>query len=353
MGELKKMLKMKDKMKEIFEEIRRLEKVNTFSKSDKIVNGILNAVNDNILKRNDPLPSVNSMIEELGYARQTIVNAYHQLVHSGVVESKNRVGYFVAKAKSDQTLKVALVLYALDTFQETFYDNFRNNLGETVQLDIYFHHYNWEIFKNTIEDLNGKYGKYVIASIPDRRTRDILKILPSNRVLLVDRYNQSWGEYNYIAQEFKKSSYDAFLGLKDKIKKYDKFIFYFKKGSADPHEIYESFNQFIKEYDINGVVEEVYHPEAIEKGNVYFTISNLELWQMLKDAKNKGFEIGKDIGFISHNDDIVKEIIFDGITTFSTDFARMGREAALFITESTAERVNQIIPTILIDRNSL
>jgi DNA-binding LacI/PurR family transcriptional regulator len=41
--------------------------------------------------------------------------------------------------------------------------------------------------------------------------------------------------------------------------------------------------------------------------------------------------LGEDIGFISHNDDIVKEIIFDGVTTFSTDFAAMGKKAAEFV----------------------
>ncbi|MEQ8240227.1 MAG: winged helix-turn-helix domain-containing protein, partial [Cyclobacteriaceae bacterium] len=155
-----------NKMKKVFQEIIKLEFVNTFSKNDRIVNGILNAIDENILKKNDPLPSVNSMIKELGFARQTIASAYQELVHKGVVESKNRVGYFVASKNSNQTIKVALVLYAFDTFQETFYENFRKGLGENVQLDIYFHHYNWGSFKSIVEDVSGKYGMYVIASIP-------------------------------------------------------------------------------------------------------------------------------------------------------------------------------------------
>ncbi|MNQ68751.1 hypothetical protein D3C85_833150 [compost metagenome] len=72
---------------------------------------------------------------------------------------------------------------------------------------------------------------------------------------------------------------------------------------------------------------------------------------MLKDSKIKGFKIGKDIGFISHNDDIVKEIIFDGVTTFSTDFAEMGKKAANFVLNR--KKIQEIIPTVLIDRNSL
>jgi DNA-binding LacI/PurR family transcriptional regulator len=107
----------------------------------------------------------------------------------------------------------------------------------------------------------------------------------------------------------------------------------------------------MKDYDIKGVIKEEYVSGSLEKGKVYFTIHNLELWEMLKDSKVKGLKIGSDIGFISHNDDIVKEIIFDGVTTFSTDFSEMGKKAANFVLNR--KKIQEIIPTILVDRNSL
>lgn len=340
-------------MNSVIQEIKKLESVKTFSKTDRIVNGVLNAISENLLHKKDPLPSVNYMINELSYARQTIVKAYNQLVHTGVVESKNRVGYFVASDNSEQTLKVALVLYAFDTFQEIFYEKFRNGLGDNVQLDIYFHHYNWEIFKSTLESLSGKYGMYVIASIPDSRTVDLLKILPTNRVLLVDRHVEATEDYSHIVQEFKHSSYKAFAALAEKIRKYDQFVFYFRKSSADPQDILDSFEKFLFDYKINGIVKESYKAGSLENGKVYFTINNLELFSMLKDAKTKGFELGKDVGIISHNDDIVKEIIFGGVTTFSTDFGEMGRQAADYVLSDKVEKIKKIIPTVLVDRNSL
>lgn len=340
-------------MKNVVQQIKELESVKTLSKNERIVQGILNAINEGILKKDDALPSVNTMINDLGYARQTIAKAYKELVHTGVIESKNRVGYFVATVKSEQTLKVALVLFAFDIFQETFYENFRNGLGENVQLDIYFHHCNINTFKSIIDSIKGKYGMYVIAPIPHAKTESILKKLPNNRLLLVDRYIETEEDYSYLAQEFRESSYNAFVELKDKIKKYDKLVFYFKSASAEPNEILESFQKFIMDYNIDGVIEESYKSGSIEKGKVYFTIHNLELWEMLKDSKQKGLEIGKDVGFISHNDDIVKEIIFNGVTTFSTDFAAMGKEAAHFVMNLNGQKVKKIIPTVLINRNSI
>lgn len=338
-------------MKQIIEQIKNLESINSLSKHEQLVQGIINAIDEKIVTKGDLLPSVNNFISELGFARETIAKAYKELMSRGIIESKNRLGYFVATNDVKQELKVALLLFAFDIFQETFYVNFRKSLGGNIQLDVFFHHNNFETFENTIQNIKGKYGMFVIAPIPNPKTPAVLKQLPSKRVLLVDRYVETDQDYNYVAQEFSDSSYNAFVQLIDKIKKYDEIVFFFKPSSVQPVDILNSFKRFMKDYNINGVIKEKYVTGSLEKGKVYFTIHNLALWEMLKDSKIKGFEIGKDIGFISHNDDIVKEIIFDGVTTFSTDFAAMGKKAADFVLNR--KKIQEIIPTILIERNSL
>jgi len=316
-----------------------------------LVQGIINAIDEKVVTKGDLLPSVNTFISELGFARETIAKAYKELVHRGIIESKNRLGYFVATNDVKQELKVALLIFAFDIFQETFYENFRKGLGKNIQLDIFFHHNNFDTFESIVQNIKGKYGMFVIAPIPSKKTPAVLKQLPTNRVLLVDRFIETDEDYNYVAQEFGDSSYNAFVQLKDKIKKYDEIIFFFKPSSAEPDEILNSFKRFMKDYDIKGVIKEEYVSGSLEKGKVYFTIHNLELWEMLKDSKIKGLKIGSDIGFISHNDDIVKEIIFDGVTTFSTDFSEMGKKAANFVLNR--KKIQEIVPTILVDRNSL
>lgn len=338
-------------MKEVIRQIRELESVNSLSKHEQIVQGILNAINEKKISKGDMLPSVNKMITELGFARETIVKAYKELIHSGIIESKNRLGYFLASEDTQQELKVALVIFAFDIFQETFYENFRQGIGENIQLDVFFHHNNFDIFDNVINSIRGKYGMYVIAPIPDKRTPQLLKLLPVNRVLLVDRQVETKEDYSYVVQEFKQSSYNAFYALKDKMKMFEQVVFFFKPNSAEPIEILESFKEVVEAHQINAVIKDNYVPGSLEKGKVYFTIHNLELWEMLKDTKAKGYVLGKDVGFISHNDDIVKEIIFDGVTTFSTDFAKMGSRAAEFV--KGGKKIQEIIPTLLMERNSL
>ncbi len=339
------------KQEQLFNEIKALESVTTFSKHEQLVQGIINALDQKILFRGDILPSVNRMIKEIGFARETIVKAYKELISRGIVESRNRRGYFVATEDTDQHLKVCLLLYAFDTFQETFYQNFRNKLGENIQLDVFFHHNNFNVFESTVNTVKGKYGMYVIAPIDSETSADLLLQFPVNKLLIVDRYLELSDEHSYIVQEFKQSSYRAFVELAPRIQEFDEFVFFFKPLSAEPNDILDSFQKFIKTYKINGTIKNSYELGSISANKVYFTIHNLELWEMLKDTKLKGLKLGTDLGILSHNDDNVKEIIFDGITTFSIDFAKMGQMAAEFVL--SRKPVRHVMKNVLIRRNSL
>jgi DNA-binding transcriptional regulator YhcF (GntR family) len=319
--------------------------------NEVLVEGIINAINEKIVCKGDMLPSVNSLMDEMGFARETVAKGYKELVKRGIVASKNRLGFFVANENTEQQMKVALVLFAFDSFQETFYKTFRSKLGKTVHIDVFFHHNNIEVFENMISNIRGKYGMYVVAPIPHPKTAEILETLPLNKFLMIDRYEPVKGDFSYVVQEFEEASYRAFVTLSDAIRKFDEMIFYYRPASDTPIEILRAFKKFIRDYKIKGVIRTEYLPGSIEKGKVYYTINNTELWAMLKDCKTKQLQLGKDVGILSHNDDEVKEIICDGITTYSTDFKLMAEKAALFV--QTHEKIQEIIPTTLIKRNSI
>jgi DNA-binding LacI/PurR family transcriptional regulator len=192
---------------------------------------------------------------------------------------------------------------------------------------------------------------YVVAPIPHKKTAAILSTLPMNKFLMVDRYEPMEGDYSYIVQEFEKSSYKALVQLKDVIGRYKEMVYYHKLPTDIPVEILNAYKKFVKDHKINGVVQTEYIPGSIEKGKVYFTVSNTELWTMLKDCISKKYVIGKDVGILSHNDEVVKEIICNGITTYSTDFQQMAEKAADFV--KTREKIREVIPTVLIRRQSL
>ncbi|MBZ4189165.1 GntR family transcriptional regulator [Niabella beijingensis] len=338
-------------MRSIYDQIRELEHVQGLSKHERLVQGFINAVNEKVIVKGDMLPSVNSLIQELGYARETIAKAYKELISRGLVESKNRIGFFLARENTRSQIRVALVIFAFDSFQEVFYKTFRNKLGKNVHVDLYFHHNNIEVFESIIDRIRGKYGMYVVAPIPDKKAAEILQTLPLGKLLMIDRYLPMKGDFSHITQEFFDASYSAFATLAPAIRKYKKMIYYHRPNADTPEEILQAFKKFTKDFRIKSIIRPEYIPGSIEPGYVYFTINNAELWMMLKDAKSRKLKLGKDIGILSHNDEIVKEIIFDGITTYSTSFEIMAEKSAQFVLKR--RKIQETLPTVLLRRGSL
>jgi DNA-binding LacI/PurR family transcriptional regulator len=128
-------------------------------------------------------------------------------------------------------------------------------------------------------------------------------------------------------------------------------VFYHRPNSDTPIEIVRAFKKFVKDHKVKHRILDEYIPGSLEKDKVYFTINNAELWEMLRDCGEKKLQLGRDVGILSHNDDVVKEIICDGITTYSTDFKEMAQKAAAYI--QNRQKIQEVIPTVLIRRRSI
>ncbi len=336
---------------DLFFKINELAKINTLSKHEQLVGGIIAAIDSKVLKKGDQLPSINQMADKLGYARKTIVKAYEELKGRGIVESKNFVGYFISSEETAQTLKIALILYAFHGFQEALYNSFRDNLKGNVHLDVYFHHNNIDIFETIFNNIIQKYGMYVIAPIEDPRSKLLLTRISPDKLLIIDRYLSLGENYSFITQEFEQSTYDKLVELLPSIQKFKKFVLFFRDDADYPKGILTGFQRFAKDYGVNAVIRNRYKMGDCRKNTAYLFISDTYLWDVLKDCKNQGFKIGDDVGILAHDDHVAKELVFGGITTISTDFQLIGRQAAEYVNHK--KEIKKIVPTALIRRNSI
>jgi DNA-binding LacI/PurR family transcriptional regulator len=75
------------------------------------------------------------------------------------------------------------------------------------------------------------------------------------------------------------------------------------------------------------------------------------LIRIIKKIKETDFEIAKDIGIISYNDSLLKEVVEGGITTISTDFNYMGKRLAEMVLNNEFAQVEN--PNSLLIRQSL
>lgn len=331
--------------------IKQLQHINSLSKHEQLVQGVIEAIDSGVLSVGDKLPSINEMVSDVGYARKTIVKAYEELKERGLVESKKLKGYFIISDETNVTLKIALLLFAFHRFQEEFYNTFRAELGRRFQIDVFFHHNNISVFETIFNNIQGKYGMYVVAPIPNLSIRPLLETIDAKKLLIVDRFLPMPKEYSYISQEFEETTYIKLVELLSEIRKYKKFILFFSDDLDYPEGILKAFKRFVADYKISGSIKKSYEQGSIKKGRLYFFISDTYLWEVLRDCRNNEYTIGKDVGILSHNDHVVKEIVFGGITTISTDFKDMAERAARHIKNQATTQI--IVPMRLMKRNSL
>ena len=71
----------------------------------------------------------------------------------------------------------------------------------------------------------------------------------------------------------------------------------------------------------------------------------------LEQCREKDFEPGVDVGFLSYNETPMKKFIYKGISVVTTDFKELGTKGAEFITKD--EPMQCYVSTKLILRESL
>lgn len=316
-------------------------------KYQQLVNGINNAIAENILQKGDLLPSVNAICKENQLSRDTVFKAYSILKEQNVIDSVPNKGYYV----SGETRKVLLVLDTFKAYKEVLYHSFVNNLPDNVITDVQFHHYNIDVFKTIINNSVGKYYKYVVMNFDDKEVAPTLSAISNVKLLLIDWNIHSKKENNYIFQDFGKSFYNALKEAVDLFKKYKSIHFIYPDYTSHPKETVVFFKKFCGDFNFKNEIITDAKKFNIEKGIAYISISDRILGHFLEQCKEKDLEPGEDVGFLSYNETPMKKFIYKGISVVSTDFKELGTKAAEFVTHD--EVVQCYIPTNLILRESL
>jgi len=311
------------------------------------MNAILNAINYGAYEIGDDLPSVNKLSVQFSLSRDTIFKAYRELKKRGLVESTPAKGYRVARTTS----RVLLFLDSYSPFKDELYNAFVTNLPASYKVELAFHHYNYAVFESVLLDSIGKYNMYVVMNFNNEKISDILYRIDPNKLLILD-----WGQYKdekyaYVCQDFGEQPYRCLLEAREMLKKYRKICCVYPEGSYHPAATLEYFERFCTEsglpWEITGVIDE----NTIVPGRAYLFFRQKDLVDILKIARAKGLKTGTEIGLLAYNDSPLFEVVENGITTISTDFRLMGARAAEYV--KTRERIQEIIPTRLIVRNSL
>lgn len=319
-------------------------------KYKQIVSFIEEAISNGILKKGDKLPSLNKLKVEQAVSRDTVLVAFNELKTRGIIKSVVGKGYYVASENVTVNQKIFLLFDELNSFKEDLYNAFINAMSENSQVDIFFHHFNTAVFSNLIDAHAGDYSYYVIMPANLLETAVVIDRLPKEKVYILDQLPADLSHYPGIYQNFKGDIFESLEKLLDKIKKYTRLVLLYTEKSQ-PRGILDGFNLFCETYHMDCEVIQTSQNRTLSVSELYIILDDVNLIKIIKQIKETNMVLAQDVGIISYNDTLLKEIVEGGITTISTNFKHMGEHLARMILNNEVAQVAN--PSQLIIRKSL
>lgn len=329
----------------------------------QIVDAFTNNISLGNFKMNAKMPSINGLSEEFYLSRDTVEKAYKILKDRKIIISVRGKGYYIAKTELISKTNILFLVNKLSSYKLQIYNAFTNNIGANSHTELQVYHCDESLFLNLLEKNKGAYDYYIFmshfkneifkhVSAPEK-VIDALKKIPREKLIILDDVNLGIdGEIVEIYQDFENDIYNALLKGFSKISKYKKIVLVYPEKSVYPYpkRIVHGFKKFCIEKSLDfEIIDEVFDDIILKNGDLFVTIGEDDLVNLIQQIREDEFSLGKDIGVLSYNDTPLKELL--GISVMSTDFRIMGTSAAEMILNKKKGKVKN--PFRFIDRDSL
>lgn len=311
----------------------------------------------------DRIPSINEVSEEWLLSRDTVEKAYSLLKEQKIIVSVRGKGFYIAKTDLSIKANVLFLVNKASTYKMRIFNSFVDALGRNAHIDFFVYHCEPSVFTNIVKSRMNQYDYYTIMPhFKDENmqhmgcTDEILKTIhsiPNDKLIIMDRNLKSLSkDAARIYQDFTEDIYNALTTGFEKVKKYKKIILVYPSKAVYPYPkgIVTGFKRFCIQHDFDyEILDEIYDSMELQLKDLYITIEESDLVNLVKQSRDRHYKLGEDIGIISYNDTPLKELL--GITVISTDFKKMGATAARIILDQ--EKVILKNDFNFIDRNSV
>ena len=306
---------------------KRIIKINNNSsvpKYKQIIQSVIHAIERKSVVKGDKIPSINQVCDNFHLSRDTVMLAFNELKAKGILISQAGKGYYIAKTEINADEKIFVLFDELNAFKEDLYNSLVNSLRGKAIIEVYFHHFNFKVYKNLIQESIGNYTSYIIMPATFENTSHLLTKIPRDKIFILDRLKPDLKNYPVVYQNFDLDFYDALVAGLTLIKKYRRLVFVNPLGK-EPAERNTAFERFCGEFKFIFKIVKSFDDINLGFYDVFFLISDSDLVELVKKANHYGYILGYNFGIVSFNDIMLKEIVAGGITTISTDFAEMGK----------------------------
>lgn len=313
----------------------RLIQIDEFSSTPKyrqLANAIIDGIQRGEIKKGDLLPSINEVSFEHYMARMTVDKGYTYLKQQGIIESVRGKGFFIKVDEVPRNLRIFLLFNKLSVHKKIIYDAFVQSIGDQGSIDFYIYNNDFNLLKKIVESRDREYTHVVL--IPhfvegEEMAVDLINSLPKEKLILVDKLLPGiQGNFGAVYEDFEHDIYQSLQQAKVALSAYQQICLVFPAESYYPKEILQGFLHFCEDYAFDYKVIQFIENESITDGQVYITILEDDLIYILDQVRDKGLRLGKEVGVISYNETPIKRLLFDGISTISTDFEALGQKAA-------------------------
>ncbi|MEO9511902.1 MAG: GntR family transcriptional regulator [Flavobacteriaceae bacterium] len=332
-------------------------------KYKQIVDSIIHNISIGNLKIDDKIPSINMFSEEYLLSRDTVEKAYNILKERNVISAIRGKGYYITRTKLISKVNILFLVNKLSTYKMKIYNSFVNNIGGNSHTDLHIYHCDESSFLSLMAKNGKAYDYYII--MPHFKTDnlkhvsytdEILKTIngiPKDKLVVMDNNKLKIdGNIVEIYQDFENDIYNALNEGLSKISRYKKLILAYPQNSIYPYpkRILMGFRKFCVEFNMDfEILDEIYEDIILKRGDLFITIEESDLVNLINEIRDKEFVLGEEIGVISYNDTPLKELL--GVTVISTDFDAMGETAARMILNKEKGKIKN--PFHFIDRKSI
>jgi DNA-binding transcriptional regulator YhcF (GntR family) len=332
-----------------------IDEFSSTPKYQQLVNAVLNAIKQNILKKGDAMPSINELSFQHEISKVTIERGYNKLRKMGILEAFHGKGYFIANTVISQDIKIFLMFNKLSAHKKIIYDSFVETLGEKAAIDFYIYNNDYGLFKKLLSNKKNSYTHYVVIPHFIEKSEGyhslIEQIAKEKLIIVGKKIKDISGDYAAVYENFEQDIYTALSKALEPLSKYHTLKLVFPANSYFPEEIVEGFRNFCYNYAFSFKIVHDLKDEEVNQGEVYINLMEEDLVKIIDKIIALGLKIGDEVGLISYNETPLKKFIMNGLTTISTDFKIMGKTAAELVLNSSKAQIEN--PFDLVLRESL
>ncbi|HTG56933.1 MAG TPA: hypothetical protein VL943_11730, partial [Niabella sp.] len=164
----------------------------------------------------------------------------------------------------------------------------------------------------------------------------LLKSIPSGKLTILDKKVAGLDNPVEVYQDFENDIFEALISQPELINKYDNLVVILRSDEFHPREIIKGIRRFCRRHKKGFRVASGAEDLELQPATLYIETSESDLAHLMKKAKERKLKLAKDIGIISFNETVLKDLL--QVTVVTTNFDKMGEAAAITLLNRYPQR---------------